>query len=275
MRPYVLCALLSVVFLCSAYAQELPARKHNWELADELSVITYKEPGIMKEEGWLNGIAYGYAYRGWLPFIGEPQPQRYSLRLEGRNSVGQVDYSGSGTLKDIDDYLFELRGTAGYDFFIRAQRSMTVYAGFGYRYLNDDMDGRRTSTGHYGYMRESKYYYSPLGVEISDALKGDWRIKARLEYDYFWSGRQISHLSDVPGYADVKNKQNKGYGLRSSVAFMYRMKEYDLVIEPYVRYWNIKRSKESEIIYNGFITSTGIEPKNNSREIGLKVAAYF
>ncbi|PIV41068.1 MAG: hypothetical protein COS27_10960 [Nitrospirae bacterium CG02_land_8_20_14_3_00_41_53] len=69
------------------------------------------------------------------------------LKAEGRLSYGWVDYSNSGTMDDIDDYIWELRGLGGYDFSVLKASILTPYIGIGYRYLNDDMSGRVSSTG--------------------------------------------------------------------------------------------------------------------------------
>lgn len=229
----------------------------------------------MREQGWMEGIAYSYTYRGWLPPYAADDASAMFM-VDGRNSWGSVDYEGSGTLKNIDDYIFETRIVTGYQFAgLSRGTSLLPYFGFGYRYLNDDMGGRVTSTGAHGYERESNYYYSPLGVFLDTGLAGDVSLRACLEYDHFWQGRQLSRLSDVSGYSDVRNKQQKGYGLRASLRVSKKARRCQVSAEPFVRYWNIRRSKESEVIYNGFVSGTGIEPKNNSVECGVRLAASF
>lgn len=265
-------AVFFLFTVCSAHAA--PLQKHTFEISTERSLIRYKEPGVMKEEGWMGGIGYAYTYRGWLPFFNQDD-QKGMVMAEGRSAWGQVDYTGSGTLDNIDDALFEGRLTAGYEFSFTQQVTVLPFFGFGYRYLNDDMGGRVTSTGAHGYERESNYYYSPVGVFVEKPLAHEMSVRACFEYDHFWQGRQISHLSNVAGYSDVRNKQQKGFGLRSSVRVKKRVKRWDLFIEPFARYWNIKRSKESEVIYNGFVSGTGIEPKNNSLEAGIRLGAAF
>jgi len=241
---------------------ELP--KHSWELGTEISHITYKEPSVMREKGMMYGIVGSYTYHNKL-----------MLKVEGKGSWGQVDYKNSGTLGNIDDYTLEFRGLGGYDFSVFTASTLTPYIGIGYRYLNDDMTGT-TSTGALGYERESNYLYSPIGVEVITPLKNDWSIGATAEYDIFWWGKQISHLSDVnSGYNDLENRQNKGYGIRGSIKVQKKLSKLDLVIEPYIRYWNIKKSKDADWTYHGTKIGYGYEPNNNSTEIGCKLAVIF
>jgi len=240
---------------------ELP--KHSADLGTEISYIKYKEPGVMEEKGMMYGIVGSYTYR-----------PKFMLRAEGRFAYGQVDYKNSGTLDNIDDYILEFRGLGGYDFSVFTASTLTPYIGIGYRYLNDDMTGT-TSTGALGYERESNYLYSPIGVEIITPLKNDWSVGATLEYDYFWKGIQKSHLSDTGlGLGDIENDQNKGYGIRGSVKFQKKGEKLDFVIEPFIRYWNIKKSEDDYCSWYG-IPCVGWEPKNNSTEIGCKLAVKF
>jgi len=253
---------------------ELP--KHSWNLGTEISYIKYKEPGLMEEKGMMYGIVGSYTYRGWL----QPSPPKIDkcmLKLEGKFAYGQLDYDGAlqdgtpYTMDGIDDYLWELRGLGGYDFSVFTASTLTPYIGIGYRYLNDD-----SSSDPAGYERESNYIYSPIGVEIITPLKNSWSVGAMLEYDIFWWGKQISHFSDFdPGFNDLENRQKKGYGIRGSIKFQKKGEKLYFVIEPFIRYWNIKKSEDTLVTYYGVPYTYGWEPKNNSTELGIKFALGF
>lgn len=252
------------VGVVNSFAEPLP--KHKWELGTEISHIIYKEPDVMKEKGIMFGLLGSYVYHNNL----------IMLQAEGRGSWGMVDYENSGTIDGILDYMLEFRGLGGYDLSLSKASTLTPYIGLGYRYLNDDMSGKISSTGAIGYERESNYLYSPIGVEIITPLENGWSVGAMLEYDIFWRGKQISHLSDVsPGLGDVENDQNKGYGIRGSVKFQKKGEKLDFVIAPFIRYWNIEKSENADITYYGTYIGYGYEPKNNSTEFGIKFAAKF
>lgn len=250
---------------------------HTWEIGTEVSHITYKEPGLMKDKGTMHGICCSYTYRGWAP----PAPEeldKWRLTLEVRYSFGEVDYSGStwaGTpldIDNIDDFIWEIRGLIGYDLPIFRTSTIIPYFGMGYRYLNDDAHEQYAG----GYERESNYYYTPIGVEFITDLGTGWSIGAILEYDIFWSGEQISHFSDTnPAYNDPENDQDRGYGCRASLELKKKCKRIDFVIEPFIRYWNIKESKLALLTMNGIPWVYIVEPKNNSTEYGIKFAVRF
>jgi hypothetical protein len=89
-------------------------------------------------------------------------------------------------------------------------------------------------------------------------------------------GRQESYLSDVdPRYSDATNDQNSGYGLRASFGAARDYGWGALVLEPFVRYWDIGDSELSALTYNGTVVGVGLEPANKTTEVGLRVSVRF
>ena len=250
------------IFIGAIYSFAEPVKQNPWELGTEISHRKYKEPGVMEQKGIMYGLFGSYTYRN-----------SYMLKAEGLFNFGQVDYSSvsSGTMDNIDDYVVELRGLAGKDFPVSTGTVYTPYIGIGYRYLNDDMSGKLSSTNAAGYERESNYIYSPIGIEAVVALENGWSCGTTLEYDYFWQGTQKSNIGSVPGYYDIENDQEKGYGFRGSVEFKKKGEKVDYAIKPFVRYWKIR---DSEITTDPGGTSW-IEPKNSTTEFGVQFAAKF
>lgn len=238
---------------------------HLWELKPETSFIKYEEPDVMRESGYMAGISGSYTYHNNI-----------MARAEARYSYGRVDYKNSGTIDNIPNYIVEIRGLLGYDFQISRESIITLYVGFGYRYLNDDTSGKISSAGAYGYERESNYYYSPVGIETLSKLSDTWAYGMSIEGDIFWKGMQKSHLSDAdPNYNDVDNKQKDGYGFRCSLKFQRTVENIDFVIEPFYRYWCIKESEWETLTYGGTPIGYAYEPKNNSREVGIIFTLKF
>lgn len=249
----------------SAFAGQL--KKHNAEFGPEVYHFRYEEPGLMEDKGWFYGINGSYTYHNKL-----------MLKAEGRFSYGQVDYtsSGSGSIDNIDDYVFEFRGMGGYDFPASENSFVTPYIGIGYRYLNDDASGRISTTGHYGYERESNYIYSPVGIKLIADLQSSWSVGATAEYDIFWWGKQISYLSDVSrGYNNIENRQKKGYGARGSIKIEKNFKRGGFGVEPFIRYWNIKESERADLTWYGTKIGEAWEPKNKTTELGVNFLIRF
>lgn len=260
-----ICSL--IVGVSKGFAGQL--QRHSWEVGAILSKFTYEEPGLMKDEGFFYGIEGAYTFRN---------QKNLMIKVESRYSYGKVDYesAGSGTMDNINDYIFEIRGLAGHDFPISKISTITPYIGLSYRYLNDDSSGRLSSTGASGYERESNYYYMPIGMETVTELKSGLILGMIIEFDYFWKGKQITHLSDVdPGYNNMKNNQNNGYGFRGSLKFLWKDEHNEYIVEPFIIYWNINDSEWDLITLDGLFYGYGLEPANETTEMGLNITIRF
>lgn len=271
--------IIGFVIVCftSLMAQESPLQEHTFDAGVEIYNFHYSEPEIPMEE---NGIMYGLA--GAYTYHKDPDARdNLMIGIEARLAWGQVDYDGelsdgtSYTMDNIDDYTWELRGVAGKDFAFSDVTTLTPYAGLAYRYLNDD-----SSSDPAGYEREANYFYSPIGIQTITDLQNNWTVGIKAEYDLFWYGIQKTYLSAVDLGAgleldDLENRQNKGYGLRASVEFYRKGETIDLVIEPFIRYWNIEESELEDLKLNGITIGEAWEPANDTTEIGIKFMARF
>ncbi len=243
-------------------------RHNEWEVAPEMYYFHYREPNVaVTFAGPMYGLAGSFTHH---------HANRVMLKAEGRGAAGSVDYRGSGTIHGITDFVLEGRLLAGYDVLVGDTRGLTPFLGVGYRYLNDDSSGKTSSTGAAGYDRESRYFYSPLGVEYRTPLGDQWHVTFSGEYDLFWRGQQNSHLEDVHrGFNTVSNAQTRGYGARGAVKFSKPGPRVDWVIEPFVRWWSIRDSRNANVTFSGVIIGYGYEPKNETFEVGAKVGVRF
>lgn len=260
-------AVMGILAVAVARAEEYEIPANRWAIGPEVYYFRYEEPDIAVEfDGPMYGLAGSFTHHN---------ASRVMFTAEGRGAWGQVDYVGSGTIDDIQDWTAEGRLAVGYDF-LNGGRLLTPFFGVGYRYLNDDSSGKTSSTGAVGYERESNYLYNPIGLEFSAALSEGWRIGLSGEFDIFWKGQQISHLEDAdPGFNEVSNDQDSGYGARGSVKLQRRSERFDLLIEPYIRWWSIDDSKSANITFSGVIIGTGYEPKNETLEVGGALSVRF
>jgi hypothetical protein len=256
-------------------SKPLTPPNNHFEFGPEISFIDYKEPNVMEQEGMMFGVFASYEHHDLWKHPSQKK-NSWMLKADGHLNYGQVDYTGSGTMDDIDDFMAEIRGTGGIDFPVSASWTITPYTGIGYRYLYDDSSGRTTSTGAWGYQRESNYVYTPLGLEATTNLGSGWSLGITVEYDIFWWGKQISYLGDVNiGLNDIENVQTEGLGARGSIKLIKKGKDIDFIIEPYIRYWDIEESDEASVIYYGTIIGYGWEPDNHSTEVGCRLGIKF
>jgi hypothetical protein len=270
----------------TAKAQTQSPFLHQGDVGLETSYIHYEEPDIMKEKGWMTGVFGVYTLRmqdnqpvGSLAEFLSHYGDNKMFRVDGKFSYGEVDYdsNGTGSIDSIEDFMFETRATAGYDFPVLQTTTITPYTGLGYRYLNDDSSGKTSTTGHVGYERESNYFYLPLGLETQTKLaQGGWSWGLSFEYDLFLNGKQKSHLEDVsPLLNTLDNDQDSGFGLRGSLRLLKEFQNVEWLIEPFFRYWSIEDSEVGTIVCGGTPCALGFEPENESREYGIKLGASF
>ena len=254
-------------------------KKNQFTFGTEISHISYKEPEFqLEEKGFMFGIYGSYAHR-----MDQSDTLFSSVinmyKIDGKVSYGQVDYKSdpSGTIDDIDDYMIETRAVLGYDHFLSPQTLVTPYGGVGFRYLNDDLGGKESSLGQFGYERASHYIYLPLGVDLTHQLDADWVIGGNFEFDVFLVGYQDSYLTDVDAsnFPDLHNTQERGFGLRGSMKLVKTGQSCDFVVEPFVRYWHIRASDVNIGVSFAGSVSAGLEPDNNSTEFGLKLGLQY
>jgi hypothetical protein len=243
--------------------EQFGLKSTSFEIGPELYLFEYEEPGLMKEEGEFIGVVLGLTSRGWVGSLPDTIGG-FMFRAEGRFAYGQVDYEGqtwSGTpltIENIDDFAFEGRLLLGGDI-LGGNTINTIYSGFGYRYLSDDLS----------YLRQSNYFYLPVGYQFDSTYKAGWSIGFRFEYDVFIKGIQRSRLSDV-GYLDVDNEQDSGYGYRASIKIQNKSRSGSFIIEPFFRYWDIDESEHEFNPYGEFW-----EPANETTEIGIQIIFMF
>jgi len=277
------------------------------EMGLESFGFNYNEPSVMKDRGVLTGV-YGI-YTHWLSDNRHIKTLKDAWRdklkvnkfsFEGRFVGGDVNYKSeeTGTRDGLNFYMFVLRGLLAYEMPIIPSGAITPFFGVGFRYLKDDGGGKVSSTNHWFYDRESRYFYLPIGVEVTRQLKNRWSVGLTCEYDIFLVGKQKSHLEDggatVLSASDgqlyvldtLENDQEEGFGLRGSLKFTKSHDKWDFIFEPFVRYWALKDSQLAQWTSNsGSILwyydpareypVYGYEPENNTTEYGVRVGFYY
>ena len=247
-------------------------KSYSYNVGFEVYYFKYEEKDIMNETGPMYGLS------GELKWKFE---DRYNsiFKVQARGALGQVDYSSvsTGSVDNISDGTFELRALGGADFTTSNDIIFEPYMGFGYRFLSDGLGGKTSTTGALGYDRKSNYFYLPFGIDVAAHVNADWKVKFNAEYDLFLKGHQESELGDaIAGLDTLKNTQDSGWGVRGSIQLAKVMANYDVFIEPFVRYWNIDQSDTKSITFSGTpIGAVGYEPDNTTIEAGAKVGMRF
>lgn len=254
MTNYGRLALLTLSLATAGWAQ--PHYAYNVGLTT--SHYTYKEPGVSGPAfAQYSGSLYGVFANSTVTL------DRTYLESDITLTTGRLHYTSAttGKLGGVVNNTVELRAVGGY----QLTPFLTPYIGVGYRYLANNSEGRVTDNGYNGYDRQSAYTYSPVGVQIRQG-NDQWSFVGKAEYDFLWSGKQVSGL---PG-GDVTNRQKNGHGARGSLHLVRIGTRWDIFVEPFLVYWSIADS--DWVILGDYRLQ---EPKNTTKEVGVRFGISF
>jgi hypothetical protein len=261
---------VTAIFVCLGMSEGQAQSVGGWTFTGAVGLEgqyqRYSEPSLdVTEDGWFGGITLD----------GRMTSGDWQVRGEFRYDIGKMDYSGSGSLDDIDDRVLETRLLLAHVLHY-GPNQWIPFGGLGYRRLEDDLGGLTTTTGARGYDRTSQYLYLPIGVEGILPFDQQWTLKPSAEFDYLIKGRQESDLSQVGnGLSDIENDQNSGFGLRAALMASTKVGSVSIDVGPYIRYWHIDQSDIAAVTQRGVTVAGGFEPENETVETGLALKVWF
>jgi hypothetical protein len=227
--------------------------------------------------------------------------------------------------KDFTQQTLEVRGVGGYDFMIANKTRVTPFLGLGYRFTHDpsggildappygvtNAAGEDYSSVFYdpvtdtldmfrAYSTQLHSFYLPIGLMTNSDVTDNLSLGLNLEFDYVFLGIQRSSFEDLgPLYDEdagdrtksIKNFSNKlkgGIGLKGSVRVTKKQHKFDWYVEPYVRYWNLRKNEKqyefigsdgtNTVVYTDSSHTrpyTHVEPDNTTTEYGLQVGVVY
>jgi hypothetical protein len=246
---------------------EMGIEKHRFFMGPVISEFDYEEPSLMTEEGRLQGAMARYAFR---------DQQGGMFQAEIQAEWGDLDYDGGfqdGTPLETstNDYLIEGRILGGIDCLAAERHLVTPFLGVGYRYWNDEIEGRG------GYEREISYWYIPLGIQTMSPIASFFTLGLHVEYDLFVEGKVTSHLNHADASLGILyNDQlsGKGWGMKGSIQMRFLfLDRYWILMEPFISYWEMADSEPVRIYYDAAAGQEiiGLEPENNTTHYGLRI----
>ena len=261
-------AMLGLALTSRLPAQELQAQDRKsifFDIGPEIEYYEYREPGIMKE--------YGGLFGGYASFTAFTMDQSLFLQAFGSIAGGTLTYDG-GTYGgdpltlDTPNILYNFRALVGPNFG-GEKASLLPFSGFCIRLIDDDLKRNY----EWGYRRQTTYFYSPIGFELSTRSML-WSFGVKGEFDIFWLG--LNNNRDFPtsdrSREDVNLTQDPftGFGLQGSFFACAQVNRYlYITIEPFVRYWDVKKSSEKNILTDAG-NLTVYEPDNNTLVYGVR-----
>ena len=188
---------------------------------------------------------------------------RDETAIRSNNSSDKFSYMVEGTLGNVTYSQYTGTGSHTHNYWTIQTEGLyalpsSFYAGVGYRYLKDYL----SAGGHGGYDRQNMLLYIPAGYA---------RNNYKIQYNFLLEGTQFSELSQIPGYGDLTNEQNDGFGLELSYTFLESGSDggSNGEWEIFTKYWNIEDSTTNSSTGSKWII-TGMEPLNETIEVGFK-----
>ena len=268
---------LAVLALSAAVGAQA-ARPVEFTVGSEYYNETYREyeqdgSRIMQQKGNLWSINAGVKYRF---------NDRHAAKLEGRYSRGKSDYTGSfqngfgestgygsATLKNAPRREYDIRALYEYTHPINDRFSLTAGAGLGHRVLRDL--SRRVDPDDYD--RKNRTTYAQINAGVNIALPANFEIAPRIAYNRAVKGRQYSY---EPDREETRMKQGGGQGIEVEVPVSKKFSNGSKIsLTPFYRGWKVKDSNFTVTEDYGFIQLGAIEPKNRTRETGIRLQYSF
>ena len=184
---------------------------------------------------------------------------RDETAIRSNNSSDKISYNVEGSFGNVTYTQWTGAATHTHNYWTVQTEGLyalpyNFYAGVGYRYLKDYL----SAGGYGGYDRQNMLLYIPAGYA---------RNNFKLQYNFLVEGTQFSELSQIPGYGDLTNEQNDGFGLELSYTFSDGGSDGGWEI--FTKYWNIEDSTTNSSTGSKWII-TGMEPLNETIEVGFK-----
>ena len=188
---------------------------------------------------------------------------RDETAIRSNNSSDKISYNVEGSFGNVTYTQWTGASTHSHNYWTIQTEGLyalpyNFYAGVGYRYLKDYL----SAGGYGGYDRQNMLLYIPAGYA---------RNNFKLQYNFLVEGSQFSELSQIPGYGDLTNEQNDGFGLELSYTFLESGSDggSNGEWEIFTKYWNIEDSTTNSSTGSKWII-TGMEPLNETFEVGFK-----
>lgn len=211
-------------------------------------------------EGYYGADINKNVYRGTLL---TPDPTNANKIERSPYVAKSTDWYAGGNLK------------LGFSFLPRSVSVRSLaYAGIGYRFLRNhviDNPGIRAA-----YQRDQDYLYVPVGANIDIPVTNVLILSGMAEYRFFLGGKNKSYLSRLGHDNDLNFTQKSGYGLKLAFAMKFKLyKTLSAYLGVYYDYWFVDASDRQILRKNGAKPLVFVEPKNNTKAVGLMAGIVF
>lgn len=233
------------------------SRKASFYLEAQLGHYFYGESRLMNQRGPSYGASLGYSNDlAKDSFMGENAFS--SASIDVYSVKGYYRSVTTGEFDNDDSSVTKIKIQMGY----HLNPNQDIAFGLGVRALTNDNTGMKSSTGHYGYLREQSYIFIPvkwvyhipiktgkvsLGVGSDHFVRGKHTVAKRLDFD-----------------------QTKGWNINGDVSYLTG----PYMAKFFASYWDIGESDHLYAISGSSVLQI-YEPKNHTFRYGMSFGMRF
>lgn len=246
-----------------------------WDLETGIEAYRYEEKSVMMISGPMYRVD---TILGLLIDLFKIQLEGYYSRDLNRNVYnGSLFVVNNGkttktpySTKSTDWYA---GGNLKLGYSLQQVGNSFVYVGFGYRFLRNHVVDKPGVKG--AYQRDQSYLYIPAGIDVEIPVTDNLSFISMIEHRFFLRGKNRSAFSELGYDSDLFFTQKEGLGGRVAVGVNLRYAKAEMRISLYYDYWFVENSDRQPLYKNGASNLTFIEPKNNTKAIGLMAGISF
>jgi hypothetical protein len=183
---------------------------------------------------------------------------------------GDVDYHGPVETKTSEE-IIDWNVLAGREIYRKGRGDLGLFAGFGYRNWERDIQSTSAATGLF---ETYNWWYGMLGV------RGEYHFNpsTQLSADVYLT-RTVNPEIEVEfeaNYDDVKLALGEETGSRVRLTLDHRLGDTMRVwISPWYEFWELGRSSTRNLTSNGMVTGTVFEPRSETENFGVNIGVTW
>lgn len=183
---------------------------------------------------------------------------------------GNVHYDGP-VETNTDEEIVDWNMLAGREIYRKGRSDIGVFAGFGYRNWERDINSTDTASG---LLETYDWWYGMLGVR--GAYHFNPATQLRVDACLTRTVNPEIEVQFEANYDDVKLDLGEKTGSRVMLTLDHRLGDgMKAWISPWFEYWELGRSSTQDLTSNGVVTASVYEPRSETKNFGVNIGVTW
>ena len=183
---------------------------------------------------------------------------------------GEVKYHGPVESR-TDEQIIDWNVLAGREIYRKGNGEIGLFAGFGYRNWERDIQSTVTASG---LLETYDWWYGMLGIRGAYHFNDTTQLRVDLGLT-----RTVNPEIEVEfeaNYDDVRLRLGEETGGRALLTLDHRLgKEMSVWVSPFYEFWELGRSSTQDLARNGVATATVFEPRSETKNFGVNIGVTW